>query len=129
MYPYLIEAKKRADFAYANMMNTYKKRVKYTALKTEITVPTNTLESSKTVGDYYSFTKILKEGDSNEEVTRLQTVLKRYGYLVGVTPTGYFGPATKSALIQFSREVLKIQNPTGIFDEATRLEILRLVWK
>ena len=129
LYPNNSEAKKRADSAYAEMMVTYKKRIKMTPQLQTVTPPESVPVTEKTIGDYYSFSKILKEGDSNEEVIRLQTILKRYGYFEGVQPTGYFGSLTKSWLIKFSKEILGMKNPTGIFNEVTRQELLKVVWK
>jgi len=45
----------------------------------------------------YSFARHLKQGDTGEDVTELQSLLGTLGYFGGA-PTGYFGPVTASAL-------------------------------
>jgi peptidoglycan hydrolase-like protein with peptidoglycan-binding domain len=47
------------------------------------------------------FTLNLKQGSTGAEVTALQQVLINLGFLKIVTPTGYFGPATKAALMEY----------------------------
>ena len=128
-YPNYSQAKERADLAYAELMNTYKKRVKFTPKTCVSTSDSDSQKSEKTIGDYYTFTKNLKEGDSNEEVVKLQEILKRYGYFEGLRPTGYFGSITKSSLIKFSKEILGIKNPTGTLDDTTRQKLLKVIWK
>ena len=128
-YPNYSQAKERADLAYAELMNTYEKRVKFTPKTSVSTSDSASQKSEKTIWDYYTFTKTLKEGDSNEEVVKLQEILKRYGYFEGLAPTGYFGSITKSSLIKFSKEILGIKNPTGTLDDATRQKLLKVIWK
>ena len=128
-YPNYSQAKERANLAYAEWMNTYKKRVKFTPKTSVSTSDTTSQKSEKTIGDYYTFTKTLKVGDSNEEVVKLQEILKRYGYFEGLAPTGYFGSITKSSLMKFSKEVLGIKNPSGILDDVTRDKLLKVTWK
>ena len=50
----------------------------------------------------YIFTKNMKLGDSNGEVTELQVLLKRLGfYPANISITGYFGNVTKQAVKSF----------------------------
>ena len=59
----------------------------------------------------------LKEGMWHEDVKELQDVLKRKGYFTYHTSTGFFGPITKEALINFQRQAnIPV---TGIADEQT----------
>ncbi|MFW6264308.1 MAG: peptidoglycan-binding domain-containing protein [Cyanobacteriota bacterium] len=60
---------------------------------------------------------ILQEGDRGEEVVVLQQHLKKLGYLQA-TPTGYFGPMTENALIQFQRS--QQLTPDGIYGSQTQ---------
>lgn len=45
----------------------------------------------------------LHEGVSGQDVTELQSTLKKLGYF-HITPTGYYGTITKNAVIQFQRD-------------------------
>lgn len=45
----------------------------------------------------------LHEGISGQEVTQLQSTLKKLGYFQ-TTPTGYYGSITKNAVVQFQRD-------------------------
>ncbi|MDN3439084.1 cell wall hydrolase [Planococcus sp. APC 3900] len=45
----------------------------------------------------------LHEGVSGQDVTELQSTLKKLGYFQ-TTPTGYYGSITKNAVIQFQRD-------------------------
>jgi peptidoglycan hydrolase-like protein with peptidoglycan-binding domain len=49
-----------------------------------------------------SSTITLQLGDKNVLVSAMQNLLKKEGYL-SATPTGYFGPATKAALVAFQK--------------------------
>lgn len=78
------------------------------------------------IGDIYTFSRDLKFGDMNQDVWNLQSILKSYGYFGTLSPTSYFGPSTQAYLIQFSREVLQINNPDGIFDTKIREAIQKI---
>ncbi len=53
--------------------------------------------------DYYSSRILLKEGMRHSEVVRLQNDLKSLGYFYA-NSTGYFGPITKQAVINYQRD-------------------------
>lgn len=78
------------------------------------------------IGEIYTFPRDLKFGETNEDVRNLQTILKSYGYFDALSPTGYFGASTKAYLIKFSKEILKIDNPNGLFNAKIRGAILNL---
>lgn len=46
--------------------------------------------------------------------------MKDAGYFGNLVPSGYFGPTTKTSLVKFSSEVLKTNNPNGIFSGSVR---------
>ncbi len=55
------------------------------------------------------FTKTMKFGDSNTEVSELQAFLKKHGFYPGnIAVTGYFGNVTKQAVkaFQLSRNLV-----------------------
>ncbi|MBT7350654.1 peptidoglycan-binding protein [candidate division WWE3 bacterium] len=53
----------------------------------------------------YTFTSFLEYGDTGEEVKQLQIKLQELGYLSqAITPTTYFGPSTKAAVIKLQEE-------------------------
>lgn len=85
-----------------------------------------TSPSSRTIGDVYTFPETLVFGETSEGVRNLQAVLKSYGYFGSLNPTGYFGNSTREYLVQFSREVLAIDNPNGLFSTKIRTAILAL---
>lgn len=62
-------------------------------------------------------TRTLSVGSENEEVYLLQEALSQNGYLIA-TPNGYFGPATRQAVVQFQRD--NGLYTTGVVGEATR---------
>ncbi|KRQ87423.1 Amidase enhancer precursor [Caloramator mitchellensis] len=63
-----------------------------------------------------NFTRTLKFGMKGEDVKKLQAALNSIGYKVG-NPTGYFGSATKSAVMKLQKaKKLKV---TGVVDKAT----------
>jgi peptidoglycan hydrolase-like protein with peptidoglycan-binding domain len=55
------------------------------------------------VRNSYKFTKYLYIGSSGIEVRNLQQILKNLGYYTYSSITGYFGPATKAAVIKFQK--------------------------
>lgn len=55
------------------------------------------------ISQFVSITKVLKLGDFGPAVQSLQLALKRMGY--GLSGTGYFGPATDTAVTSFQRLV------------------------
>lgn len=62
--------------------------------------------------------KILKNGNTGEDVVNLQEALKQLGFDCG-TSDGKFGPMTEGALKEFQATNLDLAI-TGIFDKATR---------
>lgn len=66
----------------------------------------------------YIFTKTLTEGSESSEVRQLQLVLKAFQLFTTASPTGYFGPVTKSAVISYQHK--KGIPETGSVDSATR---------
>lgn len=66
----------------------------------------------------YIFTKDLTVGAESSEVRQLQLVLKAFRHFTTASPTGYFGPVTKSAVISYQHK--KGIPETGSVDPATR---------
>ncbi|MDO8523317.1 MAG: peptidoglycan-binding protein [bacterium] len=62
-------------------------------------------------------TQSLQEGSSGEAVRQLQIKLQTLGYF-SVSPTGYFGPITKTSVINFQRA--KNIDPIGLVGPKTR---------
>jgi peptidoglycan hydrolase-like protein with peptidoglycan-binding domain len=60
---------------------------------------------------------INKIGQSNPDVVALQTRLIKDGFLFGAA-TGYFGPATKAAVIAYQKK--HGLSPLGVIGPATR---------
>lgn len=58
-------------------------------------------------------------GSRSSDVTRLQTLLARSGYMDG--PTGYFGPVTRDAVKRFQAD--RAITPTGAYGPATRMAL------
>lgn len=69
----------------------------------------------------YVFTKNLSYGMKNSDVLKLQQYLQAKGYLKA-NPNGNFGPATRSALINFQK-ANNIAPAVGYFGPVTRLYI------
>jgi len=65
----------------------------------------------------YNFTLNLKYGSNGNEVTELQKILVKDGYLIA-TPNGNFGPATEKALKEYQKA--NGLNPDGTVGPATR---------
>jgi peptidoglycan hydrolase-like protein with peptidoglycan-binding domain len=78
---------------------------------------TSTLATTK-----FQFKTNLKLGVRNEEVKVLQNLLLKLNFLKG-TATGYFGPATQTALKKYQKNNKLLQ--TGVVDDAT-LKILNI---
>lgn len=51
----------------------------------------------------FRFNRFLSQGASGEDVIKLQNILKDLGYLTA-TPNGYFGPATREAVLNFQKD-------------------------
>jgi len=83
----------------------------------------------RTIGDIYTFSRDIALGETSQAVRNLQTILKSYGYFGIMNPTGYFGSLTASYLASFSKEVLGIDNPNGLFDARIREAIIGLAIK
>lgn len=70
----------------------------------------------------YTFTKSMKFGDSNSEVSELQTFLKKNGfYPANIAVTGYFGNVTKKSVIAFQLARLLVGD--GIVGPKTLAEL------
>ncbi len=69
-----------------------------------------------------NFSVDLKLGVRGKDVLELQKLLVSQGFLKIATPTNYFGPATRSALIAFQKKN-KIVPASGIFGPLTRAYI------
>lgn len=69
--------------------------------------------SNQTITSNYTFTKSMMVGSRGADVSALQRVLINDGYLTVIaTPSGYFGQATKEALIKY-QEANDISPATG----------------
>jgi len=90
-------------------------RLKLNGKKVEAVVAPVT--TPKTVTKF-KFTQFLNTGANSNEVLKLQEILKELGYF-SANPTGYFGPATKAAVIKFQTD-RKISNAPGWVGPATR---------
>lgn len=77
---------------------------------------TNTVIPAPTMDEIKSGKKVLKQGMSGKIVTEIQNMLKKLG-LFSVTPTTYFGPKTKAAVVAFQKS--KQLNPDGIVGRDT----------
>jgi len=82
--------------------------------QTTNTTPTTTTTISVPV---YEFTKYLATGSESSEVLQLQKLLVKLGFLTA-TPNGYFGNATKAALMKFQKK--NGLDSLGIVGPATR---------
>ena len=51
----------------------------------------------------FAFTKNLKQGIKNTDVTELQNILISLGFLKGTNATGYFGPLTRGAVVAYQK--------------------------
>ncbi|WP_416673953.1 peptidoglycan-binding domain-containing protein [Egbenema bharatensis] len=61
----------------------------------------------------HSFCKVLRPGDSGDDVRCLQEQLQQLGYFHGPL-TGYYGPITKAAVIDFQRDCgLRVDGVAG----------------
>lgn len=80
-------------------------------------------------GNVLSFN--LEFGAEGEEISKLQENLRLLGYFDGPTITGYFGPATKAALIRFQLAEKLITTAdvdgAGAFDDATRTRMMAVL--
>lgn len=77
---------------------------------------TNTAVPAPTMDEIKTGKKLLKQGMSGKIVTEIQNMLKKLGFF-SVTPTTYFGPKTKAAVIAFQKS--KKLNPDGIVGRDT----------
>lgn len=69
-------------------------------------------------GEVQELAKDLQEGAQGDDVKKVQELLASDPTLLGVQPTGYFGPLTKAAIMKFQeRYGLEV---TGTLNEATR---------
>jgi len=89
-------------------------------------IENNTSSAVQKIGEIYTFLRDLIFGETSQDIRNLQTILKSYGYFGTLNPTGYFGTVTKTYLIQFSKEILGIDNPNGLFDAKVREAIIKI---
>ena len=81
---------------------------------------TTAAASASTSSPNSLFTRNLTVGSQGTDVLQLQQVLITDGYLTAISvPTGYFGPATKNALIAY-QQAKGISPATGFFGSLTR---------
>ncbi|MCX6807815.1 MAG: peptidoglycan-binding protein [Patescibacteria group bacterium] len=78
----------------------------------EVNLPANQITALK--NNSISFHS-LKKGDFGQEVTDLQTMLQKLGYLTGFTPNGVFGDQTEKALIslQVKEKIITSADSSG----------------
>jgi len=75
-----------------------------TAASTSAPAPAATTPAAAVLGATTSrFTSLLTLGSSGQEVCALQQLLKNLGYYAYSSITGYFGPATKKAVIAYQK--------------------------
>jgi peptidoglycan hydrolase-like protein with peptidoglycan-binding domain/3D (Asp-Asp-Asp) domain-containing protein len=67
---------------------------------TEILYKNNVQEKIKEAWDNFHFDEEMSTGEQNHDVFKLQQMLVQREFMT-VNPTGYFGPKTKAALIEF----------------------------
>jgi peptidoglycan hydrolase-like protein with peptidoglycan-binding domain len=70
-------------------------------------------------------TQNLSVGSQNEEVSKLQEFLKNQGFFTYPQITGYFGPITKAAVIEFQKA--NGITPVGIVGPITRAKIIEIL--
>lgn len=85
---------------------------------------TDTEGNSGGRGGLDPFPNALNYGDNNQQVRQLQQYLQQLGFFQ-TNPTGYFGPATRTAVTNFQRSQGLI--PSGIADSQTLARISQLV--
>ncbi|MFZ6022438.1 MAG: peptidoglycan-binding protein, partial [Patescibacteria group bacterium] len=80
--------------------------------------------SSTTTGSTssYTFTKNLTIGSTGDDVKQLQSILIAGGYLKIATPTTWFGPMTKAALIEWQK-ANGVSPTSGYFGPLSRAKI------
>lgn len=115
-------SKDRALAAIKIFTTTYAKKV----LPRVEPIIIQTSTSTQKIGAIYTFSRDLKFGETSQYVRNLQAILKSYGYFDALSPTGYFGASTKAYLIKFSKEILKIDNPNGLFNAKIRGAIISI---
>jgi peptidoglycan hydrolase-like protein with peptidoglycan-binding domain len=83
--------------------------------------PSASASPSATSG--YTFTTSMTVGSQGAEVSALQQILINNGYLTAIaTPSGYFGQATKAALVQY-QNANGISPATGYFGSLTMANV------
>ncbi len=92
---------------------------------------TATAQSNLTTGSGNVISFNLEYGAEGEEIAKLQENLRLLGYFDGPTVTGYFGPATKAAIIRFQvaeKLIVDATDPTaGTFDTVTRTRMMAVL--
>jgi hypothetical protein len=77
------------------------KAVTVVATTTASTTPKTTTPGEVLGASTYNFTRDLAQGMSGQDVTELQKVLIKEGYLTSSSPLGYFGPLTRAAVVKY----------------------------
>lgn len=92
-------------------------------------IPATPVSATTGSGNVLSFN--LEFGAEGEEISKLQENLRLLGYFDGPTITGYFGPATKAALIRFQLAEKLISSTevdgAGAFDDTTRTRMMAVL--
>jgi peptidoglycan hydrolase-like protein with peptidoglycan-binding domain len=84
---------------------------------TPAVTPYSTAAAGSNAASAYVFKTLLTVGSSGKDVTALQQLLVKLGFLT-VTPTGYFGALTKAALQKY--QSAHAISPVGYAGPATR---------
>lgn len=92
-------------------------------------IPTIQIPQKILIKDKFTFTRDLKFWDYWDDVKNLQIILKSYWYFDNLDTTWYFWNITKTKLIEFSKNVLKINSTDWIFNSQIRQAIGELEYK
>ena len=85
--------------------------------------PAPTTAANSASASAYTFITTMTVGAQNPEVSALQLILINDGYLTAITtPSGYFGQATKTALIKY-QQANGISPATGYFGSLTMASV------
>lgn len=92
----------------------------FTTLAAEVSTSAQTTKTSTFLSPVaFTYTRDLTLGASGQDVSALQTFLITNGYQIPAGATGYFGPQTQSALIQYQK-AKNISPAVGYFGPITR---------
>jgi peptidoglycan hydrolase-like protein with peptidoglycan-binding domain len=96
--------------------------VSTSTLTTIQTTKPSTPSTNKEVSVKHEFIYNLSIGSRGNDITALQKILKYYGYYTFTTTTGYFGPVTKEAVIEYQKDN-NITPYSGIVGPKTRVAL------